>query len=76
MFISRVKAKGQLYYYAYVYDGGSNYGKKTVYSFGKRDKAIGLIASWKDSERIPGELIQLGLKVENLDKWLEKIKAV
>jgi hypothetical protein len=76
MFISRVKAKGQFYFYAYVYDSSSDRGMKTVHSFGRKEKALNEIANWKNPSSIPGQLIDLGLKVENLDKWRKKIEAV
>lgn len=77
MFLSKVKAKGKVYYYAYVYDGNAERGTRSVYSLGRTEKAIDQISAWKKAQKnIPGELIELGLQVENLDKWIEKIKAV
>jgi len=76
MFIQRVKAKGQFYYYACIYDGKNERGKRSVYSFGRKEKALHEISSWRNHSTIPGQLIELGLKVENLDKWREKIEAV
>ncbi len=76
MFISRVKAKGHFYYYAYIYDNSSDRGMRTVYSLGRKEKALSELSSWRNHSRIPGQLIELGFKVENLDKWREKVEAV
>jgi len=76
MFISRVKAKGHFYFYAYIYDKSSDHGMRRVYALGKKDKALHEISCWRNHSRIPSNLIDLGLKVENLDKWREKIEAV
>lgn len=76
MFISRVKAKGQYYYYACIYDGSHERGKRSVYALGKKEKALHELSSWRNQSTIPGNLIDLGLKIENLDKWREKIEAV
>lgn len=77
MFVSRVKAKGQIYFYAYVYDNSTSSGLKTVYSLGKREKAIDQLRSWKnDYSKIPPELIELGLKRENVVEWKRKIMKI
>lgn len=77
MFVSRKKAKGQFYHYIFMYDKNSEQGMKTVYSLGKKDKAIDQLSAWKYSTReIPIELINLGLKKERIDQWCEKIEGL
>lgn len=76
MFISRVKSKGQFYYYAYVYDRSSYSRLKTVYSFGKKEKALVQLSVWREqNKKIPSELINLGLKIEKIDQWRKKIEG-
>lgn len=74
MFISRVKSKGNYYFYAYVYDSQNYNGLKTVHSFGRKDKALSQLSQWKNKSNIPSGLIDLGLKIESLDEWRRKIE--
>lgn len=76
MFISRVKAKGNFYFYAYIYDNSSPDLMRTVYSLGKRDSALQKLNEWKDSTKIPSELIELGLTKEKIPQWIDKIQYV
>lgn len=77
LFISRVKAKGNYYFYAYVYDNSNVNGLRIVHSLGKRDTALSKLSTWKKQHsEIPKELIKLGLKTDNLDHWKQKIKEV
>lgn len=75
MFISRKKAKGEFYHYVFMYDKTSYSGIKTVYSLGKKEKALNQLNTWGEStNKIPVELINLGLKLESLDQWRKKLE--
>lgn len=74
MFISRVKAKGNFYFYVYIYDNSSPDLMRTVYSLGKRDSALQQLKDWNDSTKIPSELIELGLNKEKIPQWVAKIQ--
>lgn len=76
MFISRKKAKGIFYHYVFMYDKSSYSGIKTVYSLGRKEKALSELSSWKESSKIPKELLQLGLKAERVDQWRKKLEGL
>lgn len=75
-FISKVKAKGNIYFYVHIYDKTATRGERSIYSLGSKEKALFKLTSWRKKSYIPGDLIELGIKLENLDKWREKIEAV
>ena len=75
IFISRVKSKGNYYFYAYVYDSQNYNGLRTVHAFGRKDKALSQINLWENKVNIPSELIDLGLKIEKLGEWRRKIES-
>lgn len=75
MFISRKKAKGEFYYYVFMYDKTNDNGIKTVYSLRKKERALSQLSSWRESpNKIPIELLDLGLKLEVLDQWRKKLE--
>lgn len=77
MFISRKKAKGEFYHYVFMYDKTSYSGIKTVYSLGKKEKALNQLHSWEKSiNAIPKELRDLGLSTESIDKWRKKLEGL
>lgn len=76
MFIKKVKAKGNFYFYVRIYDNTNHLGERSIYSLGSKEKALLQLSSWRNETSIPGQLSELGLKLENLDKWREKIEAV
>ena len=77
MFVSRKKAKGEFYHYIFMYDKTSEQGIKTVYSLGKKEKAIDQLTSWRYSTKdIPRELMNLGLQIERIDQWRKKLEGL
>ena len=76
MFISRKKAKGEFYHYVFMYDKTSYSGIKTVYRLGKKEEAINQLSAWGESaNKIPVELLDLGLKLESLEQWRKKMEV-
>lgn len=76
MFISHVKAKGNIYFYVYVYDNQSMNGLRTIYSFGRKEKVLEQLTNWVDPSKIPIELVNLGLKREKVEEWEKKVKRL
>lgn len=76
MFLSRVKAKGRYYFYIYIYDNQQENFKKSIYSLGEKNKALQVIEDWKANNKIPVELIKMGLKKEKIERWRKKIEEV
>lgn len=74
MFISKVKSKGNTYFYVYTYDNSSNSGLRTVHSLGKRDSALSKVRAWRDLSNVPKEVKELGLIEDKLAEWEKKIE--
>lgn len=72
MYISRVKSKGNYYFYAYSYVYQDK--KKIVASLGKKEEALENLREWK--EKIPDYLVDEGIKNRDIDNWIKKISDV
>lgn len=77
MFISRKRnAKGHFYHYVFMYDNTSYDRVKTIYSLGRKEKALTELSLWRESNNeIPEKLLELGIKTENIDQWHSKIEG-
>lgn len=80
MFVSRVKAKGNYYFYLYSYHSDlttRKQGLKPIYSLGRFEKAITKLNEWeKDFNGIPKELIDRGISKDDLSKWKNKLRLL
>ncbi|PAF20056.1 hypothetical protein CHH49_18085 [Terribacillus saccharophilus] len=79
MWLSHTKAKGNIYLYLAVYDS-ENYKKEKrrerhIFSFGRIDKAVMLLHSWKKNpENIPEEIQELGCNKVTVSSWINKLR--
>lgn len=75
MFLKNVKSKGQVYIYLCAYDRQEK-DRKIVFSFGRIDRAIGKMNSWKgDFRDFPILLSELGCRREDLEDWIRTIET-
>lgn len=75
MYISRVKSKGNYYFYVYAYVRQDK--KQIIESLGRREKAIQSLSDWKENtNKIPAYLIDKGCNEKHIDVWLKKLEAV
>lgn len=74
MFMTRSKSKGRYYYYFYVYDCSSERGMRPVFSLGNSEKALDKLSNWQEQNYLPIELIDLGIRQEQIGKWLNEIE--
>lgn len=72
--MTKSKSKGRYYYYFYVYDPTSERSMKPVFSLGRSEKALFQLSHWIENGYLPVELVNLGLKAEQLNKWREEIE--
>lgn len=75
MYVEKVKSKGNYYLYLRMYDGSIEIGtkKRTLFAFGRIDKALPVIkAMAHDKKEIPKELREVGLTRSVLLSWLNK----
>ncbi|WP_430483517.1 hypothetical protein [Rossellomorea marisflavi] len=77
-FLTRAKAKGNVYMYLRAYHSSSEgfQGKRYIYSFGRAEKAYSDMKRWfKDYRAFPLELIELGCTKEDLKGWIRTIET-
>lgn len=75
MYLSRVKAKGNLYFYLYIYDGSTENQKRIVHRLGRTEKARDTLQQWREAKNIPVELLSMGLDSRRLSKWEESLEG-
>ncbi len=72
------KVKGNIYFYVAQYIGTQKYYSKKskyryIYSIGNQKIALERIAMWiLDNNRIPKELIEIGVSINDVKYWYEK----
>jgi hypothetical protein len=74
MYLKSVKSKGNIYIYLCAYNNQEQ-DKKTLFSFGRVDKAIKKMYEWKEN-KLPVDLIEIGCCREDLFVWIKKIKQL
>lgn len=72
--MTKVKAKDRFYYYLYVYDCSQYRGTRPVYSLGSSDKALLKLTEWEEGKAIPVDLVRIGIKKEQVNKWRRNVE--
>ncbi|CDQ42118.1 hypothetical protein [Virgibacillus salexigens] len=75
MYIEKTKSKGVYYLYLRKYDGRIRYGtkKRTLYAFGRLEKARNNLIEWKnDISKLPEDLKKHGCTRDDLEKWISQ----
>lgn len=75
MYMIRHKAHNRFYYYLCVYDAAEFRGLRKVHALGNGQKALEKLELWDEQQSYPSDLIGLGLEIEQLEKWRNKIKG-
>ncbi|PEC10162.1 hypothetical protein COC65_13155 [Bacillus thuringiensis] len=77
-YLTMKKVKGNIYFYVAQYIGTQKYYSKKskykyIYSIGNQKIALERIAMWiLDNNRIPKELIEIGVSINDVKYWYEK----
>ncbi|WP_051575095.1 hypothetical protein [Sporolactobacillus terrae] len=77
MYLEKRKANGQVYIYLMQYAVRENYvnNKRTVFRFGRADRAKKKIKHWSQHfHMIPMELLDQGITKSDLEKWMKYIE--
>ncbi|HFK1786755.1 TPA: hypothetical protein ACGXP4_006057 [Bacillus cereus] len=79
-FLTNNKAQGRRYFYIEKYIGGKPIDcrqSERVYSIGNQRIAFERLSLWiLDNSYIPNEVIELGVSIDDIKKWREKVKNI
>lgn len=78
MFLEGKKSFGNYYINLRCYSVRENYStrKETLYTFGRVDKALLNMYSWRnDFRKFPKELLVIGCQLEHLEDWIRTIET-
>lgn len=79
-FLTNNKAQGKRYFYIEKYIGGKPIDcrqSERVYSIGNQRIAFERLSLWiLDNSYIPNEVIELGVSIDDIKKWREKVKNI
>lgn len=73
MWVTRVRSRGNYYYYLATYCPDSARRERNVYALGKKEEATSTLDFWIKSKKAPLFLVDLGLQLPKVEKWLKKI---
>ncbi|PFJ18283.1 hypothetical protein COD67_12985 [Bacillus cereus] len=77
-FLTNFKAKGRRYFYIEKYVGGKPLDcrqSERVYSIGNERIALERLSLWiLDNSFIPKEVIDLGISIDDIENWREKVE--
>lgn len=77
-FLTNFKAKNRRYFYIEKYVGGKPLDcrqSERVYSIGNERIALERLSLWiLDNSFIPKEVIDLGISIDDIEKWREKVE--
>lgn len=73
MWVNRVTARGRQYFYLAVYCPNSSRKERNIYALGKKEEATTTLDYWIKSKRVPHYLVDFGLNLPKVEKWLKKI---
>ncbi|SEO80669.1 hypothetical protein SAMN04488134_11364 [Amphibacillus marinus] len=77
MYLERVKAKGKTYLYVRKYCVRPNYSNntKTVFRFGRIEKALKQLYSWQLGDKLPNELVKEGCTRQDIADWINTLET-
>lgn len=77
MYLTSTKANGRRYFYLAKYTGKKEHTVKkyeNVYKFGNEKIALDRFSLWiLDNSFIPDELLSLGVSIEDVKKWKDRV---
>lgn len=71
-YLKRVESRGLIYLYLAVSSGGK---KKILFSFGRLEKSLDLMCSFREENKFPSELKSLGYGLDDLDQWIMTLQT-
>ncbi|MBG9585553.1 hypothetical protein [Cytobacillus firmus] len=76
MFISHVTSKGKKYIYLYEYCKSGEKKKQSLYGFGRKEKAITDMRSWRRNFSLfPDKLVEFGCTKKDLVDWIRTMET-
>ncbi|MFD2446687.1 hypothetical protein ACFSO7_22365 [Bacillus sp. CGMCC 1.16607] len=78
MYLQTAKAKGNAYIYLVAYEMSYKglASRRTLYGFGRKDKAAKKMYSWKENfSTFPTELLELGCTQDDLNYWIQYVET-